>query len=49
MDDFFFGKHKFSILFGKDGSRWLVSKELCDYLERGRYTLMLQVGSLTEK
>lgn len=32
MDHFFFGKHKFTVLHGKDGSRWLVGRELCDYL-----------------
>ena len=33
MDHFFFGKHKFTVLHGKDGSRWLVGRELCDFLE----------------
>ena len=33
MDHFYFGKYEFTVLHGKDGSRWLVGRELCDYLK----------------
>jgi prophage antirepressor-like protein len=38
MDHFYFGKHKFTVLHGKDGSRWLVGRELCDYLRLSHTT-----------
>jgi prophage antirepressor-like protein len=33
MDHFYFGKYQFTILYGKDGSRWLIGRELCDFLK----------------
>ena len=38
---------KFTRLTGQDGKPWWVAKELCDYLERGRDTLIRQEGRLT--
>ena len=32
MDHFYFEETRFTILLGKDGSKWLVGRELCDFL-----------------
>ena len=39
----------FTLITDGNGEPWMVARELCDYLERGRETLPRQVGSLTEK
>jgi hypothetical protein len=44
MAHFYFGSAQFTVLHGQDGQKWLVAKELCDYLERGRDTLIRHVG-----
>jgi prophage antirepressor-like protein len=49
LEFFDFRGTKFTRLTGQDGKPWWVAKELCDYLERGRDTLIRQVGRLTRK
>ena len=44
MEFFNFKGTKFTRLTGQDGKPWWVAKELCDYLERGRDTLIRQEG-----
>ena len=44
LSHFFFGSAQFTVLTGQDGEKWLVARELCDYLEQGRDTLIWQVG-----
>ena len=48
MGFFNFRGIKFTTLTDPDGKPWWVAKEPCDYLERGRDTLIRQVGCLTE-
>lgn len=33
LDHFFFGAIQFTVLTGKDGKKWLVARELCEYLK----------------
>jgi prophage antirepressor-like protein len=44
MEFFNFRGTKFTTLTTGDGTPWWVAKELCDYLERGRDTLIRQEG-----
>jgi prophage antirepressor-like protein len=44
MDYISFMDHNFTLLQDPDGEPWLVGKELCDYLERCRDTLLRQEG-----
>jgi len=44
MEFFNFRGTKFTRLTGQNGKPWWVVKELCDYLERGRDTLIRQEG-----
>ena len=44
MEFFNFRSTQFTILTVPDGKPWLVAREICDYLERGRDTLIRQVG-----
>ena len=40
MESFNFRGTKFTRIIDGNGKPWFVGKELCDYLERGRDTLM---------
>jgi prophage antirepressor-like protein len=44
MESYDFRSSQFTILTTKDGEPWWIAKEICDYLERCRNTLILQVG-----
>ena len=44
-----FEKTHFTVITDDKGEPWFIAKEICDYLERGRDTLLRQVGSLTGK
>jgi prophage antirepressor-like protein len=44
MEFFNFRSTRFTMLTAASGEPWWVAKELCDYLERGRDTLIRQVG-----
>ena len=39
----------FTLITDENEDPWMIAKELCDYLERCRDTLIRQVGSITEK
>ena len=49
MDFLNFRGTQFTLLQRTDRDPWWVAKELCDYLERCRDTLLRQVGSHIEK
>ena len=49
MPIIYFDNYEFTLITDKDGKPWWVAKELCDYLEQGRDTLLRQVGLLTGK
>jgi prophage antirepressor-like protein len=34
----------FAVIIDENGEPWWIAKEICDYLERCRDTLLLQVG-----
>ncbi len=44
MEFFNFRSTRFTMLTAASGEPWWVAKELCDYLEQGRDTLIRQVG-----
>ena len=49
LEFFDFRGARFTRLTTANGEPWWMAKELCDYLERGRDTLIRQVGRLTGK
>jgi prophage antirepressor-like protein len=44
MSIFYFEDVEFTLIVDDKGKPWLIAKELCDYLERSRDTLIRQVG-----
>jgi prophage antirepressor-like protein len=39
-----FEETNFTVIIDENGEPWWIAKEICDYLERGRDTLIRQVG-----